>query len=221
LKRNEGGSFLLHLYITRHGETKWNKEKRLQGWKDSELTEKGVKNAISLGERLRDVSFHAVYSSSSGRAVKTAKLICSDRNIPIHYDDDLKEINLGDWEGKISEEIEENSKKEFFHFWNSPHLYNHEPHKGESFQDLKRRVEKASKKMIAAHTDGNILVVTHGVALRAMLSIFMNIPTEKWWDGPVIEGTSLTLVQFDGEGFHLKMLGDTSHFSTDAETVLK
>ncbi|TQR15623.1 histidine phosphatase family protein [Psychrobacillus soli] len=40
---------MLILYITRHGETVWNTQKRMQGWSDSELTEKGISNAVSLG----------------------------------------------------------------------------------------------------------------------------------------------------------------------------
>jgi probable phosphoglycerate mutase len=45
----------------------------------------------------------------------------------------------------------------------------------------------------------------------------MNIPTEKWWDGPFIEGTSLTLAQYDGISFQVKMIGDTSHIRMEAK----
>jgi broad specificity phosphatase PhoE len=210
---------LLNIYITRHGETQWNKENRLQGWKDSELTEYGIKNAAALGKRLYQTEFHAIYSSPSGRAVKTAKLICSDRIIPLRLEDGLKEINLGDWEGKVKEEIEQNWKQEFFDFWNAPHLYNHEPHNAESLRALQQRIEQVIKNIISAHSDGNVLVVTHGVAIRAFLSYFMDIPTEKWWEGPFIEGTSLTLVQYDGKNFHVGKIGDTSHIIKEAKNM--
>jgi probable phosphoglycerate mutase len=202
---------VLHIYITRHGETQWNSENRLQGWKDSELTDNGIRNAVALGERLYQTEFNAVYSSPIERAVKTTKLICSDRIIPLRLEDGLKEINFGDWEGKVKEEIEQISKQEFFNFWNAPHLYNHEPHNGESLVTLKRRVEQVIYRIIADNTDGNVLIVTHGVAIRAILSYLMNTPTEKWWDGPFIEGTSLTLAQYDEGTFKVKMIGDTLH----------
>jgi probable phosphoglycerate mutase len=208
---------VLNIYITRHGETQWNKENRLQGWRDSELTDNGIRNATALGERLGQTKFQAIYSSPIERAVKTAKLICSDRKIPILFEDSLKEINLGDWEGKVKEEIEENSKQAFFDFWNAPHLYNHEPHQGESLSALKSRVEHVINKIIAENNDGNVLIVTHGVTIRAILSYLMNIPTEKWWDGPFIEGTSLTLAQYDGISFQVKMIGDTSHIRMEAK----
>jgi broad specificity phosphatase PhoE len=207
---------VLNIYITRHGETQWNSENRLQGWKDSELTDIGIRNAVALGERLYQTEFHAIYTSPIERAVKTASLICSDKTIPILFEDSLKEINFGDWEGKVKEEIEQTSKQEFFNFWHAPHLYNHEPHNGESLAALKSRVEHVINRIIADNKDGNILIVTHGVAIRAILSSLMNTPTEKWWDGPFIEGTSLTLAQYDEGIFKVKMIGDTSHFKMEA-----
>ncbi|WML55603.1 histidine phosphatase family protein [Neobacillus sp. PS3-12] len=202
---------MLNIYITRHGETQWNSENRLQGWKDSELTDNGKRNAVALGERLYQINFNTIYTSPIDRAVKTASLVCSDRNIPILFEDGLKEINLGDWEGKVKEEIEQTSKQEFFNFWNAPHLYNHEMHNGESFAALKSRVENVINRIIADNKEGNILIVTHGVTIRAILSYLMNIPTEKWWEGPFIEGTSLTLAQYDEGTFQVKMIGDTLH----------
>ncbi|MDP4106156.1 MAG: histidine phosphatase family protein [Bacillota bacterium] len=212
---------MLNLYITRHGETQWNSENRLQGWKDSDLTDNGKRNAVALGERLSQIKFNAIYSSPIERAVKTTKLICFDRIIPIRFEDGLKEINLGDWEGKVKEEIEQHSKQEFFDFWNAPHLYNHEPHNGESLEALKSRVEHVINRIIADNKDGNVLIVTHGVTIRAILSYLMNIPTEKWWEGPFIEGTSLTLAQYDEGTFQVKMIGDTSHINMETRNAKK
>ncbi|SDZ10162.1 probable phosphoglycerate mutase [Evansella caseinilytica] len=72
---------MLTLYITRHGETLWNTQKKMQGWNDCELTEKGKKNARYLSARLKETTFHSVYSSPSKRAVSTTTLICSGRSI--------------------------------------------------------------------------------------------------------------------------------------------
>jgi broad specificity phosphatase PhoE len=202
---------VLNIYLTRHGETQWNKENRLQGWEDSALTEKGIKNAIALGERLVHTNLHAIYSSPSGRAFQTAKLICLNRTIPILLDEDLKEISFGEWEGKIQQEIEEKYPKEFYNFWNAPHQYNHVPHNGEGVGELKQRVERAMKKIITAHSNGNVMIVTHAVVIRAIMSYFMDIPIEKWWDPPFIHGTSLTVIKIDGNTFRVELLGDTSH----------
>ncbi|MEN1937383.1 histidine phosphatase family protein [Paenibacillus sp. 102] len=206
---------MLTIYLVRHGETQWNTENRLQGWKNSPLTEKGIRNAKLLGKRLSNIEFCAVYSSPNERTIQTAKYICSGRNIPIITDENLKEISYGEWEGKTKEEIEKNFKKEYFHYWNAPHLYDHRPHKGEGINDLKKRVENVLNKILAENPSGNVLIVSHAATIKALLLYTMNISTEKMWDPPFIYGTSLTVFHWDGKRFLFEMVGDTSHFEED------
>jgi broad specificity phosphatase PhoE len=203
---------MVTIFLTRHGETQWNQEHRLQGWKDSPLTENGIILANKLGRRLAETSFQGIYTSPSMRAVHTAEYIRSDRDIPILTDPNLKEIYLGEWEGKTKDEIEPQFKKEFSDFWNAPHQYNHQPHKGEGLTEFKQRVEDALMRIIAENSSGNILIVTHAVAIKAILSLTMSIPTEKMWDPPFIHGTSLTIFEWDGGKFRMKLIGDTTHF---------
>lgn len=61
--------------MTRHGETDWNRQRRLQGWKDSELTETGINNAIALGHRFRDIKFQSVYASQVLERLKPLNLL--------------------------------------------------------------------------------------------------------------------------------------------------
>jgi len=111
---------LLTIYLTRHGETVWNIENRLQGSKDSELTASGISDAKLLSEKLAKVSFSKIYTSSSKRAVTTANILKNNRTIPIIEEDDLKEINFGDWEGKTKQEINEGFENEFESLWKTP-----------------------------------------------------------------------------------------------------
>lgn len=95
----------LKLYITRHGQTEWNIENRLQGWRDSNLTEKGIEDAVNLSERLKDVDFTHIYTSTQKRAIETAKILRRKRDIKIIELDELKEIGFGEWEGIEKEEL--------------------------------------------------------------------------------------------------------------------
>ncbi|UCZ54831.1 histidine phosphatase family protein [Bacillus shivajii] len=210
---------MLNIYLTRHGETQWNKENRLQGSKDSELTDNGIENAIMLGKRLSNIDFNAIYSSTSERAFQTAKYITLDKDIPIYTNEDLKEIHFGEWEGKTKEEILaiKNYNIQFRNFWDNPHTYNHKPHKGEGLTVFKQRVEDAVRRVISENHNGNILIVTHAVVIRAILSFTMNISTEQMWEPPFIHGTSLTTFNWDGEQFNYKMIGDTSHFMSETK----
>lgn len=200
---------MLTLYITRHGETEWNREMRLQGWKDSELTENGVENAVCLGKALKEISIDAVYSSPSNRTAMTTRLICGDRNIPIIFDDLLKEINMGVWEGNTQSTIEENHPEEFHNFWNAPH--NYKPIGGETFLELYERVQKAINRIITNHQSGNILIVTHTVVIKCLCLFFKNAPIENVWAPPYIYDTSLTVVEVDGNDYRILIEGDISH----------
>lgn len=210
---------MLNIYLTRHGETQWNIENRLQGSKNSQLTDKGIEHAIMLGDRLRNIDFSAIYTSPLERALQTANYIKSDKDVPIYTIENLKEMNFGDWEGKTKDEIEavDNYKNEYHNFWHIPQMYNHKPHNGEGLITFKRRVEEVLSKVISSNSDGNILIVTHAVVIKAILSFTMDISTDKMWDPPFIHGTSLTIFKWDGEQFNFKMIGDISHFKNETE----
>ncbi|WP_054950330.1 phosphoglycerate mutase family protein [Numidum massiliense] len=65
------------LYVTRHGKTHFNTVRRVQGWSDTPLTDEGVRVAEQLGKGLKkeNVHFDAAYSSDSGRARETARIV--------------------------------------------------------------------------------------------------------------------------------------------------
>lgn len=206
---------MLTLFITRHGETIWNTQKRMQGWSDSELTESGVKSAVALGERIKEIGFTAIYSSPSKRTQLTAYLIKGNRDIPIIFDENLREINLGDWEGHTISFIEQKYPEEHYSFWNTPHLF--KPQKGESFDDLRNRVMKALNTIKEEFTSGNILIVTHAIVIKTLLTFFKKYPQEMLWEPPFIHGTSLTVVELNGEGFNIVLEGDLSHECKEGE----
>ena len=99
------------ILICRHGQTEWNLESRKQGWLDSELTELGKIQAKALQFGLktfcREKKFKVI-CSPQGRVKDTAKIALADAQYvsEITYDDRLKELSFGSWEGLISEEIE-------------------------------------------------------------------------------------------------------------------
>lgn len=206
---------MLTIYLTRHGETEWNTQNRLQGWKNSPLTDKGIKGAQLLGERLSNIDFNVIYTSPSERAFQTANYIRSGRDIPVLTDENLKEMSYGDWEGKTRNELKQKFKKEFYNFSNDLNLYNHQSHKGESLTDIKQRVEDVLKRIHAENTSGNILIVTHGVTLKIILACTMDVPIEKIWNSPFIHNTSLTVFHWNGERYKFDMIGDTSHLEKD------
>lgn len=90
----------MKLYLTRHGLTDWNKEKRAQGRKDLPLNTEGRTQAEELRDKIKDIEFTAVYASPLKRAAETAQIAVGDR-YDIIYDDRLLERSFGDFEGKV------------------------------------------------------------------------------------------------------------------------
>src|SRR5690348_13914028 len=93
------------LLLVRHGESTWNAARRMQGQLDPPLSERGLAQALEVGERLAGRRLGAFYCSDLVRARQTAELIASAVGMDPVPDPGLREIALGAWEGKTREEV--------------------------------------------------------------------------------------------------------------------
>ncbi len=211
---------MLTIYLTRHGETEWNIEQKLQGWSDSPLTEKGKRNACQLGERLKSIAFQTVYSSPSERSLSTARLMMQGRTCPLVIDEDLREIHFGDWEGQNRQVLSENYPQAYFNFWNAPHLYTSET--GENFFELEQRLLTFFEKLKSRHQTGDVLVVTHTVVIKMLLATLKKQPLEKLWSTPpFIKDTSLTIIECVEDQLKIVLEADISHIQHVQEQFME
>ncbi|WP_105615878.1 histidine phosphatase family protein [Vallitalea okinawensis] len=201
------------VYITRHGQTKWNVEGRMQGQKDSRLTTLGQNQAKWLGDSLKDIPIDIIISSSSGRTISTAELIRGDRNIEIIPNDNLREMYIGEWEGMLHTEVEELYPEQRFNFWHNPHLY--EPMSGESFADVLVRASNEIEDIITTYKNKNILIVTHAITLKSLIAYFEKKEIKDLWTGAFMKSTCLNILEIDGDNRNFILQGDTSHYPTD------
>lgn len=197
----------MKLYITRHGKTQWNTVQRLQGWQDSPLTEEGIRRAKKLSERLKSIDFDKIYSSPQKRALDTAKIL-NTQDLDIITLDGLKELSLGKWEGMKLQEVEEHYPEEFYLYFNQPDSY--VSLGGESFHELFVRVKKSLKEIISKE-DENVLIVSHGVTIKAIIAILKKMDIREFVKIKVYTGTSLTIFEIDDEKIQCLLEGDDSH----------
>lgn len=202
---------LTRLFITRHGETEWNLEGRIQGQKDSKLTELGETQAKWLGSKLYQERIDVIVSSSSGRAIRTAELIRGDKPLDIIKSDALREMHLGAWEGMLHAEIGERYPVEQKNLWHHPHLY--QPVEGESYFQLMKRVIDEIKNIIQIHKGKNILIVTHAIVLKAILTHFEGKSLEALWSGSYMHSTCLNIIEVGQDKHEIKLQGDISHYN--------
>lgn len=174
----------MKLYIIRHGETNWNKEKRLQGQHDVPLNEKGLALARQTGEGMKNIHFDYAFSSPLSRAFQTAQLALGERGLPITKDDRIQEISFGDWEGECilnNPLFSEIYLKNFYHDpFNCPSAPN-----GETFQDVVVRTTDFYHSLLAddKYKDASILISTHGAASRCLLTNFYEDKRDLWRGG--------------------------------------
>ncbi len=142
---------MTRLLITRHGETQWDTEKRMQGRSDSPLTAHGIWQAQQLAGRLKGERIDAIYSSPTPRAARTAEILKGSRNLKVQLLDDLMEINLGDWEGQKFSEVDRLFPEQSHAFWHAPHLYHREG--VEPYYDVRERLVGVIQREIPSGPD--------------------------------------------------------------------
>ena len=191
----------MKLYIIRHGETSWNKEKKLQGQRDIMLNENGLRLAELTGEGMKDIEFDLVISSPLIRAKQTAELVMAGRQLPLITDKRILEMSFGKWEGECvnnSEVLPSDYKDKFY---NDP-LHCPKAPGGESFQDVLKRTADFYQSLVhnKAYENAAILISTHGAASRCLLANFYE-DKEDIWRGGVPKNCSVCIVDVkDGVG---------------------
>ncbi len=159
---------MLELLLVRHGQTEGNKKRLYQGWTDTQLTEKGLQQAKRLALRLKDRKFDYIYSSPLERALNTARAVNEYHNLKIRTVDNIKEIHFGDWENLSGEELEK-LYPDYIERWGKGCATYSAPG-GESLEAAYARINPWFEGLIKDNPKGNILVVSHAGAIRAIIS---------------------------------------------------
>lgn len=209
---------MIKIHLVRHGQTLWNKKQMFQGSKDSPLTEEGINQAQKLAFKFKNENFKfdKIYSSPMGRAFSTAKII-TENKFHVTPIEEFVEISIGDMEGTIFSEFESRFPQEYYNFFNCAIKYDPTPFNGETFFSLLSRVERGLKKIVEENPDNStILVVTHGIALKAIFSYINNdkkITLNNFEQISVPENTSLSTIIYDHQKFSIENFSDISHLN--------
>lgn len=159
----------MKILVTRHGQTDWNVEKRIQGRTDIELNNKGIEQAYQTKENLENEKIELIICSPLKRAKQTADIINKDRNIPIIYDERLLEICYGENEGRLHDDFDYDG------FWSI--VNTHEYKDAENVNKFIQRVHNFLNDL-KNRKEENILIVTHNGVCRAINTYFNGIPND-------------------------------------------
>ena len=197
------------IYLTRQGETLWNIEKRLQGRGNSPLTEQGIERAKELRDRIKYIHIDIIYSSPIERALTTANIIKGDKSIEVITDDGLMEMCFGDYEGKITDEVMKENPNWDISLIMKGNTELTAPN-GENLAEVRDRVARSLNKIIEENRGKTILIVAHGITLKAIMYYFKDGEV----NSEVMGQATLTKVNVDENNkFYIEFKNDNSHFT--------
>ena len=172
----------MNLILIRHGQSEWNALNQFTGWKDPDLTAKGIEEAHNAGRIINNlkINFDLVFTSALIRAQNTAEIILKEINQPLSTikNQALNERNYGDLAGLNKDDARKRWGDEQVHIWRRS--YDIPPPGGESLKDTGERVLPYFMKEIHPHVckGKNVLVAAHGNSLRSLIKFLDNISDE-------------------------------------------
>ncbi|GER86440.1 alpha-ribazole phosphatase [Dictyobacter vulcani] len=204
---------LRRLWLVRHGVTTWNSERRFCGQSDPVLSSEGEKQAQAVGLELSQRVIAAVYTSNLQRAVQTAAIIGKyQQTAPsMRLSGAWSELFFGAWEGLTYTEIATRYPDQLDFFTNPMQA---SPVDGESLLVLIERVRTAFIQMVrdaVSFPAGDIVLVSHGGALRVLICLVLGMPFERQWQVK-LDHCSLSAIDF--------VVGCEDVFSTTSLTLL-
>lgn len=203
------------IYLTRHGETVWNRQRRFQGHKNSELTDKGILAAELLADRIEDIELDYIVSSPLLRAYNTAEIARGNKDVQIIKYDGLKEINLGEFEGMSYVDIKSKHTELLAEIEKDP--FNNRYPNGENLQEFYKRVVKVFTEVVDKYRNKSTLIVAHGGTLKCIEAYIRKFKLSSDWMGNVVKNCSLSYIEID-ENNEIKEIfyNDTKHLEGSA-----
>ncbi|PCE25656.1 histidine phosphatase family protein [Paraburkholderia acidicola] len=207
------------ILFIRHGETEWNRIKRIQGHIDIPLAASGIEQAGRLAQRLareaeQGARLDAIYSSDLLRAQQTAQPIADALGLPLQLNEGLRERSYGAFQGYDSEQIAERFPDEYAHWQTRDAGF--APPEGESQREFYHRVLHTLEPIVAAHPQGRIACVAHGGVLdcvyRFAHGITLDMPRSY-----ALLNTSINVVEMEGGKATVLSWADVAHLDARSE----
>ena len=200
---------MTRIYLVRHAEAEGNLYLIAHGHYNGLITARGYKQIAALQQRFEHIHIDAVYSSDLFRTRTTARAVYLPKGLPLHADPNLREVNMGVWEGHTWQQLRMEDEERIVDF--NRHLDRWQVPGGETAQQVLDRFIPALTK-IALENDGKtVAVFSHGAALRMVLGTLEGRPLSELGSTPHGDNTAISLVEYDEDGFTVLYRDDNHH----------
>lgn len=197
------------LFLFRHGQVEGHEEKRYNGQVNVQLSPLGREQSARIRDCMADFSIDAVYSSDLDRSSYCAGLIAIAHNLEVTTDASLRELHVGNWEGRTWAELREVYPDD----WQArlKDIVNFQVPGGESLQDAANRIRPSLERIIEKHAGGNIVLVAHGGVNRILLLDAIGAPLQQVFSLEQDFGCLNIIDYFEGGSSVVNLLNGTSH----------
>ncbi len=206
------------IYLIRHGETEWNKEEIFRGRADISLNQTGFREAELIGEYLKSMDIHVVYSSPLSRARETARRIAQVFNLKVQPLEGIIDMSFGRWEGRPVKEVQIHEKELYQQWIERPHQVRFPG--GESLDEVRIRAMDTLEGVVQAHHGNNIVLVSHRVINKVIISGILGLDNSHFWQIGQ-DPAAINLIQFKEGKFILSLLNETCHLKSLHEVRAK
>lgn len=167
------------LFVLRHGETDWSRERRFAGWRDVALSADGRRQGEAAAQALAQALPAAIYASPLERARTTAETIAKPHRLDVRIDPAFKEIGFGRWEGLTREEVGARFPAEHEIWGMAPERFTAPG--GESLAAVAERVRRGLEELQAEHAGETAILVTHAIITRLIVLQALGLGADRLW----------------------------------------
>lgn len=201
------------IFIVRHTETTGNIEKRLTGKQDYSITANGEILIQKLTRELENIKFDKIYSSTSGRAIKTIEQIANKQKLKIEESDELCEMYFGIYDGwkwedvnRIQPEIKQrqNEINEISGIEDQ-----------ETMKHVADRMDKCIRNIVQANIGKTILISSHGVAIEAFLRKISGIPFNQEREKFCQYNVAINELEYENDKFKIIQLANIDYLNEE------
>jgi len=196
------------IYLIRHGQTEWNKEKRFRGAFDVPLNDQGREEAACAAGALRDISLMRIYASPLSRAMETAQIVSSGRAIEVVADNAFLDIDYGEWTKMLDAQVQRKFPKLHVAWLKTPHLVRFPG--GETLAEVRQRAVARLRELAAVFAGEAIAVVSHRVTLKLLLAAAKGLDDSHFWN-IAVDTAAIALLRTEGATLRLVYENDTRH----------
>ncbi|MBU0962447.1 MAG: histidine phosphatase family protein [Nanoarchaeota archaeon] len=195
---------MARIFLLRHGETESNRDNIVSGILDSKLTYLGKTQAKKLAKLLEKENVNIIYSSPLKRALETAQEIAKKHKLKVIINNQLREINLGEFEGKSWDYVYKKIPN-----WREIR-YKYRPKGGETQKELDIRASSFLEDIKRKYKTETIVILAHGSVNKAILGNLLNIDIKSRFS--IIQSNAcVNLIEMNDKGVRVYKINSTNH----------